>query len=105
MSTIKNEALESIKSEMKGFNMSSNVVNLNIDIPADKKEIVAAFKALINAFRSDIKVKEVENIEVSQENKNPNSLDEFKKQFGHLKYEAMPTKEDLAEIRTKRYAQ
>ena len=105
MGTVNNEALESIKNEMKGVDMANNVINLSINIPADKKEILTAFKGLINAFRSDIEVKEVENIEVSQENKNPNRLDEFKKQFGHLEYEAMPTKEDLAEIRTKRYAQ
>lgn len=40
-----------------------------------------------------------------EEEYNQHRLDEFKKQFGHLEYEAMPTKEDLAEIRTKRYAQ
>ena len=42
--------------------MANNMININIDIPADKKEIIAAFKGLINAFKNDIKVKEVENI-------------------------------------------
>lgn len=81
----------------------ADVVSFNIQIPADKKDIIAVFKAFIKVFRDDIKVEEVENIGVVQESENPNRLDEFKKQFGHLKYEAMPTKEDLAEIRTKRY--
>ncbi len=57
MSTTGNEALESIKNERKGFNMTRDIVNLNIDIPADKKDIVAAFKALANAFKSDINVR------------------------------------------------
>lgn len=65
MGTIGNEALENIRNEMKGVKMASNMVNLNIDIPADKKEIITAFKGLINAFKSDIKVKEI--VEVSQE--------------------------------------
>ncbi|MFA6760857.1 MAG: hypothetical protein WCR69_07440 [Sulfuricurvum sp.] len=89
--------------DQKGYEMISSTINLNIHIPADKKDIIAVFKAFINVFRDDIKVKEVENIGVVQESENPNRLDEFKKQFGHLKYEAMPTKEDLKEIRTKRY--
>jgi hypothetical protein len=83
----------------------ANTVRFSIDIPVDKKEIITAFKGLIDAFKGDIKVKEVESGEVFQENKNFSRLEEFKKQFGHLKYEAMPTKEDLAEIRTRRYAQ
>jgi len=47
--------------------MTGDIVNLNIDIPADKKEIITAFKGLIDAFKNDINVKEVENIELSQE--------------------------------------
>ena len=35
MSTTGNEALESIKNERKGFNMTRDIVNLNIDIPDD----------------------------------------------------------------------
>lgn len=58
---MKYEAMKRIRNEIQGVNMA-NVVKLDIDIPADKKEIITAFKGLINAFKNDIKVKEVENI-------------------------------------------
>lgn len=88
MGTIGNEALENIRNEMKGFDMASNIVNLNIDIPADKKDVITAFQGLINAFRSDIKVKEVES---TQEVKSNNityekaQKDFFGKYVGSLK--------------------
>lgn len=44
----------------------ANTIRFSIDIPVDKKEIIAAFKGLIDAFKSDIKVKEVESGEVFQ---------------------------------------
>ncbi|MFA6756977.1 MAG: hypothetical protein GX170_03640 [Campylobacteraceae bacterium] len=82
--------------------MSTKVINFNFDVPADKKEILIAFQGLMNAFKSDIKIKEIKK-ENAQDN--IKRLEEFKKQFGHLEYKNMPTKEDLADIRTKRYAQ
>jgi len=75
---------------------------ININIPDDKKEIIKAFNALINAFKNDIEVRKEKIGKSSLDN---NRLEEFKKQFGDLKYEAMPTKEDLDNIRANRYVQ
>ncbi len=101
MGTVNNEALESIKNEMKGVDMANNVINLSINIPADKKEILTAFKGLINAFRSDIEVKEVSQLDLSKENKDdfnimdyagviksdiPDNIKEMK--FNDVKYRA-----------------
>jgi len=33
------------------------MVNININIPEDKKDIITAFNALINAFKNDIEVR------------------------------------------------
>lgn len=46
--------------DQKGYEMISSTINLNIHIPADKKEIIETFRAFIKVFRGDIKVKEVE---------------------------------------------
>jgi len=78
------------------------MVNININIPEDKKEIITAFNALINAFKNDIEVKKEKIVKSPLDN---NRLEEFKKQFGDLKYEVMPTKEDLDNIRANRYVQ
>jgi len=37
---------------------------ININIPEDKKEIIKAFNALINAFKNDIEIEQKENKEV-----------------------------------------
>ncbi|MDY0365608.1 MAG: hypothetical protein RBQ81_07100 [Arcobacteraceae bacterium] len=56
----------------------ANVVNFNFDIPADKKEIIAAFKGLINTFKNDIKVKERDTQEAKKdENVNISSILNF----------------------------
>lgn len=84
MGTIGNEALENIRNEMKGVKMATNMINLNIDIPADKKEVITAFKGLINAFKSDISVKEntIKNNNISYEQA---QKDFFNKYVGSLK--------------------
>jgi len=61
--------------------MLNNMVSININIPNDKKEIIKAFNALINAFKNDIEVrKEEDKIEYS-----------------------LPTKYDLVDTKTTRY--
>lgn len=82
----------------------ANVVKFDIEIPADEKDKIDLLEKLFETLKINNKRK-IQNVDVSKENINSNRLEEFKKQFGHLKYKAMPTKEDLAEIRTKRYAQ
>lgn len=84
MGTIGNEALEQIRNDMKGVKMATNMINFNIDIPADKKEVITAFKGLINAFKSDISVKEntIKNNNISYEQA---QKDFFGKYAGSLK--------------------
>ncbi len=38
----------------------TNVVNFNFDVPADKTEIIAAFRGLIDTFKNNIEVKKVD---------------------------------------------
>jgi len=52
------------------------MVNININIPEDKKEIITAFNALINAFKNDI------------EDVNPVS-------YGQRKENLLPKKKDI----------
>jgi len=91
------------------------MVNININIPDDKKEIIKAFKALIDAFKNDIEVEEKENkivhsldmkhSEISPSAKKNNKLEEFKKIVGSIKVERVPTIQERNDIRASRYVQ
>ncbi|MDY0238792.1 MAG: hypothetical protein RBS42_08055 [Campylobacterales bacterium] len=64
MATATNE----IKEELKEHKMA-DVVNFNINIPADQKEIIAAFRELIVTFKDKI---EVEKMDTQETKKNEN---------------------------------
>ena len=64
MATATNE----IKEELKEHKMA-DVVNFNINIPADQKEIIAAFRGLIVTFKDKI---EVEKMGTQEAKKNEN---------------------------------
>jgi len=83
--------------------MLSNMVNININIPNDKKEIIQAFKSLINAFKNDIEIKK-ENEIIHSLDKN-NKLEEFNKIAGSIKVERIPTIQERDDIRASRYVQ
>ncbi|WP_198306089.1 hypothetical protein [Arcobacter vandammei] len=81
MSTVNNEALESIKNEMKGVSMGA-VANKGFyfEISENEKDTMNLVTNLLNKL--GIRVKQVENveyIEVSQENKSLSREERLKK--------------------------
>jgi len=85
---------------------------ININIPDDKKEIITAFNALINAFKNDIEIrkenllsqkKDINYQKAKEENKIEVSHDDFfSKYVGIVK--GSTTDEEVNEYKINKYA-
>lgn len=97
---------DTINTIQKEIDMA-NMINLNIDIPSNKKDVIAAFKGLIVAFKNDIKVRETKDSQVDTPQKTGIETSHgefFSKYVGAFDDSGFVSDQDLKDARSARFA-